>query len=76
MRSLDLNGDTVDGRLLLGDGWVPVGAKFNFKLEPTESKPGDKYKFYWVRMDEAMRSLLAAAKDNLAKGNNLVNGRS
>jgi len=76
MRDLDLRGDAVDGRMLLGDGWVAVGSKFNFKVEATPSQAVDKYNWYWVNVSDAVTALLAAVKNNLTKANNLVNGTS
>ncbi len=76
IRDLDLRGEARDGRMLLGDGWVAIGSRFNFKLEPTPSQEGDKYKFYWVNVREVVTALLAALKNNLAKASDLVNGKS
>jgi hypothetical protein len=74
MRDMDLRGDAREGRMLLGEGWVAVGSKFNFEVEPAPSKPDDEYKWYWVKVGEAVGALLEATKKNLTEANRLVNG--
>jgi hypothetical protein len=76
IRYLDLQGDAVDGRMLLGDGWVAVGSKFNFAVVPAPTDATDKYKFYFVDVGEAVTALLAAVKKDLGEANRLVNAQS
>jgi hypothetical protein len=76
IRELDLRGDTRDGRLLLGDGWIPVFAKFKIASEAATSQPTDEYKFIWVNTGDAITTLLGAAKKDMTEANRLVNGQS
>ena len=75
VRDLDLRGGSRDGRLLLGDAWAAVAAKFNFAVEAAPWTPADKYKWYWVSVGDASEALLSAAKKNLTEASRLVNGQ-
>jgi len=74
IRDMDLRGEAREGRMLLGEGWVARGSKFNFVLETAPSEPTDKYKFYWVNVGAVVTALLAGFEKNMTEANRLVNG--
>jgi len=77
VRSMDMRGDSRDGRLLVGDGWVPVASKYHLAIEAhADNSPAAKYNFYWMDFHEAFAAFSAATKKGLTDGSRLVNGKS
>lgn len=76
--SINLQVKSVEGRLLLGEGWVAVASKYGFDIEASDGNndPTKTYKFFWVKVSPTIETLGNAVKKSLTEASRQVNGQS